>query len=118
MTGTTLTLLVSGPFAGKPISPPLVQPCGRSLLKHLDFMPQSFSYFITHSSDEMEADRAETNLGDSVNTDYAIQGESKPKQPKKRFVGRKTAEKTERANGGLNGTIEDSGKLQGILGPS
>lgn len=63
----------------------------------------------------MEEDRAETNLGDSVNAEFPFSGESKTKQPKKRFVGRKTAEKTERANGGLNGTIEDSGALQGIL---
>jgi 2-(3-amino-3-carboxypropyl)histidine synthase len=62
----------------------------------------------------MEDDRAETNLGASVNVELAISGECKPKQPKKRFVGRKTAEKTERANGGLNGTIEDSGALQGM----
>ncbi len=64
----------------------------------------------------MEEDRAETNLGDSVNGELTISGESKPKQPKKRFVGRKTEEKAEKAekfNGGLNDTIENSGVIQG-----
>ncbi len=65
----------------------------------------------------MEEDRAEINLGDSVDGGLAISEESKPKQPKKRFVGRKTAEKSEnveKSNGGLNGTIEDSGAIQGL----
>lgn len=62
----------------------------------------------------MEEDRAETNLGNSVNADLAIPGEEKRKQPKRRFIGRKTAEKAENSNGGLNGTIEDSGAIQGI----
>ncbi len=65
----------------------------------------------------MEEDRAETNLGDSVNGELIISGESKSRQPRKRFVGRKTAEKSEnvvKANGGLNGTIEDNGAIQGM----
>lgn len=65
----------------------------------------------------MEKDRAETNLGDYPNDEPTTSKEFKLKQPKKRFVGRKTAEKSEnveKANGGLNGTIEDSGAIQGI----
>jgi len=62
----------------------------------------------------MEEDRAEENLGDSINAELEVLGDCKPKQPKKRFVGRKTAEKAEKANGGLNGTIEDSGAIQSM----
>jgi hypothetical protein len=61
----------------------------------------------------MEEDREATNLGPDV--DEAITGEpaAMPKQPKRRFVGRKTAEKSgEPAD--PNANIEDSSAIQGV----
>lgn len=60
----------------------------------------------------MEQDRAETNLGLSVDPETAVPVGEKPKQPKKRFVGRRSAE-AGKANV-VNGAIEDSSAIQGI----
>lgn len=61
----------------------------------------------------MEADRAETDLGDSIIPELEAEEDEKPKQPRKRFIGRRAAaEKAEQRNG-PNGTIEDSGAIQG-----
>jgi len=62
----------------------------------------------------MEEDTVETNVGSFINDELAILGGCKPKQPTKRFVGRRIAEKAEKANGGLNGMIENSGAIQGM----
>jgi 2-(3-amino-3-carboxypropyl)histidine synthase len=62
----------------------------------------------------MEEDRAETNLGALENSESQADVPEVPRVPKKRFVGRKTAlEKSGNANDTSNGTIEDSGAIQG-----
>lgn len=58
----------------------------------------------------MEEDRAQANLGADPLDPPLIE---KPKQPKKRFVGRRNAEKAE-TRLDANGTIKDSGAVQGI----
>lgn len=83
--------------------------------------PAHFSKFrinklpaTSHSNiDHMEEDRAETNLGESANFEELLPKEEKPKQPKKRFVGRKTADNAGKTNGDAAGTIEISGAIQG-----
>ena len=59
----------------------------------------------------MEEDRAETNVGQAVNAELH-EPKEKPKQPKKRFVGRRTVEQAEKVNG-ANGIIEENGAIQG-----
>ncbi|KAL8829572.1 MAG: hypothetical protein Q9191_001949 [Dirinaria sp. TL-2023a] len=59
----------------------------------------------------MEEDRAETSLGQAVDAELDEPKEQKPKQPKKRFVGRRTAERAEKVNS-TNGIIEESGAIQ------
>ena len=63
----------------------------------------------------MESDRTQSNLGQAVDLDAGEQRPEKPKQPKKRFIGRKAAAERLEQNGGSNGTIEDSGAIQGML---
>jgi 2-(3-amino-3-carboxypropyl)histidine synthase len=60
----------------------------------------------------MEEDRIATNLGPGVEEE--MEGEAKvvEKQPKRRFVGRKTVEKAE-GQAAPNANIEDSGAIQG-----
>ena len=62
---------------------------------------------------KMEEERAVTNLGPTANGEFNSEVPVVPKQPKKRFVGRKQAE---RAAGKTdsNANIEDSGAIQGI----
>lgn len=62
----------------------------------------------------MEKDRAETNLGTSVDADFEIRTGEKPKEPKRRFIGRKAGEKARLERKESNGTIEASGAIQGI----
>ena len=57
----------------------------------------------------MEDDRAETNLGVA---DIQAEEVSQPRQPKKRFVGRRQAAENAAKNGSSLG-IEDSGAIQG-----
>lgn len=59
----------------------------------------------------MEEDRAETNIGQAVNSELHEPTVEKPKQPKKRFVGRRTAEQAKKVIG-ANGIIEESGTIQ------
>lgn len=61
----------------------------------------------------MEEDRAETNLGQSANADLHEPKVEKPKQPRKRFVGRRTADQAANANG-TKEVIEESGAIQGL----
>lgn len=66
----------------------------------------------------MEADRAETDIGKSTIPDRKVAEDEKPKQPRKRFIGRRAAiEKAEQRNG-PNATIEDSGAIQGLRATS
>lgn len=63
---------------------------------------------------KMEEDRAVTNLGPTAEDGFNSEVPVVPKQPKKRFVGRKQAD---RAAGKTdpNANIEDSGAIQGIF---
>ncbi|KAL2055818.1 hypothetical protein ABVK25_004062 [Lepraria finkii] len=60
----------------------------------------------------MESDRAQADLGEAVVVELAADEQSKPKQPKKRYIGRKAASERAEQNGASNGTIEDSGAIQ------
>ena len=65
----------------------------------------------------MEQDRAETDLGKAVEVEITTSAQDVERVPKKRFVGRKVAaaknEKEEDSSS--NGTIEDSGAIQGMF---
>jgi 2-(3-amino-3-carboxypropyl)histidine synthase len=62
----------------------------------------------------MEEDRAATNLGPGVEDGIVEETAHVPKQPKRRFVGRKTAEKTSEQQADPNANIEDSSAIQGV----
>jgi len=66
---------------------------------------------------KMEDDRAATNLGPSAEDGITEEPIAVPKQPKRRFVGRKTAEKVAGKPAGPNANIEDSGAIQGVRHP-
>ena len=62
----------------------------------------------------MEEDTAAANPGPTAEGESNSQVPAVPKQPKKRFVGRKTAERAaEKMDPNVN--IEDSGVIQGIF---
>ena len=61
----------------------------------------------------MEIDRAQTDLGEAVDAELSASKTEPPRQPRKRFIGRKAAAEQAEKNGGSNGTIEDSGAIQG-----
>lgn len=65
----------------------------------------------------MEDDRAATNLGPEVEEGIAEEPVAVPKQPKRRFVGRKTVEKTGEPQADPNANIEDSSAIQGVRNP-
>ncbi|KAF3052227.1 Diphthamide biosynthesis protein 1 [Didymella keratinophila] len=60
----------------------------------------------------MEEDRVATNLGPEVDEGMAEEPAAIPKQPKRRFVGRKTAEKSGEQSADPNANIEDSSAIQ------
>ena len=62
----------------------------------------------------MELDRSESNLGSTVNDDSGLQGQVTSKQPKRRFVGRRTAAEKALEQRDSNITIEESGAIQGV----
>ena len=62
----------------------------------------------------MEEDRAKTDLGQAVDVELRVK-ESIPRQPKKRFIGRRAAAERALENVDPKGTIEDSGAIQGLL---
>jgi hypothetical protein len=62
----------------------------------------------------MEDDRAATNLGPEVDEGISEEPTVAPKQPRKRFVGRKTAEKAGEQQADPNANIEDSSAIQGV----
>lgn len=70
-----------------------------------------------YSLKKMESDRAQANLGDAIDDELEVDKQEKPKQPRRRFIGRKAAAERAELNGGSNGTIEDSGAIQGISTP-
>ncbi len=63
----------------------------------------------------MEADRAQADLSEAFNVELDAEKQERPKQPKKRFIGRKAATDRAEQNAGSKGTIEDSGAIRGLL---
>lgn len=61
----------------------------------------------------MEEDRIQANLGPITHQDTATETTPQPKQPRKRFVGRRTADRAEKQSSS-NSTIEDSNAIQGL----
>lgn len=63
----------------------------------------------------MEDDRAATNLGPEVEEGISEEPVTVQKQPKRRFVGRRTADKTGQPQPtDPNANIEDSSAIQGV----
>ena len=67
-----------------------------------------------HATNKMEEDRAATNLGPEVDEGITEEPVAVPKQPKRRFVGRTTAEKSGEQQADPNANIEDSSAIQGV----
>jgi 2-(3-amino-3-carboxypropyl)histidine synthase len=65
----------------------------------------------------MEDDRAATNLGPSTEDEIPEEPVVVPKLPKRRFVGRKTAETASKSLD-PNANIEDSSAIQGVRHPA
>ena len=61
----------------------------------------------------MEQDRAQADLGEAVDAEISAEKREKQRQPRKRFIGRKEAAERGEARGNTDGTIEDSGNIQG-----
>lgn len=66
----------------------------------------------------MEDDRAQVDLGIAADIEQEQESDPKPapRQPKKRFVGRRTAAQTAASKNGTasgSGSIEDAGAIQG-----
>lgn len=62
----------------------------------------------------MEEDRAQVDLGVAADIEQLQNAQAVPKQPKKRFVGRRAAAETAAGRNGSGSTnIEDSGSIQG-----
>jgi hypothetical protein len=62
----------------------------------------------------MEEDRLATNLGPDFDEGMVEEPAPVSKQPKRRFVGRKTAEKSSEQPADPNANIEDSSAIQGV----
>lgn len=62
----------------------------------------------------MEKDRAQADLGEALDAEFEAEKQEKQKQPKKRFIGRKEASERAEKRNDTNGTIEDSGAIQGV----
>ena len=61
----------------------------------------------------MEQDRAQADVGKAVDAELIAENPQKQKQPRKRFVGRKEAAERAERRADINGTIEDTGAIQG-----
>ena len=61
----------------------------------------------------MEQDRAQADVGKAVDAELIAENQQKQKQPRKRFIGRKEAAERAETRADINGTIEDSGAIQG-----
>jgi hypothetical protein len=64
----------------------------------------------------MEEDRAQVDLGVAVDTEEILEEPVVPRQPKKRFVGRRQAAEAASKNGPTS--IEESGTIQGLTSAS
>ncbi|KAI4184209.1 MAG: hypothetical protein L6R41_004910 [Letrouitia leprolyta] len=60
----------------------------------------------------MENDRAQVNVGDAVNAEFGVEKQEPPKQPRRRFVGRKTAAVNAQKIAEANSHIEDGAAVQ------
>lgn len=61
----------------------------------------------------MEADREQANLEPGISTDISADTVPSPRQPKRRFIGRRAAAERAAAKGDTGLGIEDSGAVQG-----
>jgi hypothetical protein len=67
------------------------------------------------STSAMEDDRDKANIGTAVDTFLAAEATALPmRQPKRRFVGRRTAAERAEKSVDLQRTIEDTGAMQGL----
>jgi 2-(3-amino-3-carboxypropyl)histidine synthase len=64
----------------------------------------------------MEEDRIISNLGPDIEGEIEAEVSTPPKQPKRRFVGRRAAEQAAQSKI-VNGSIEDTGAIQGVNSP-
>lgn len=62
----------------------------------------------------MEGDREQVDVGDAINVELAAEKQEQPKQPKRRFIGRKTAAANAQKKAEANGHVEDGTAIQGI----
>ncbi|KAL8932297.1 MAG: hypothetical protein Q9211_006397 [Gyalolechia sp. 1 TL-2023] len=60
----------------------------------------------------MEEDRAQVNVGDAINADLREEKQEQPRQPRRRFIGRKTAAAIAQKNAEANGQLEDGAAVQ------
>jgi len=79
--------------------------------------PDPATRSTTTSTRKMEDDRAATNLGPDAEQGMPEEAVPVQKQPKRRFVGRKTAEKASEQQADPNANIEDSSAIQGVRSP-
>lgn len=84
-----------------------VSPTNISIASH-------FTPLCALSPTTMEEDRAATNLGPDVDEAIAEEPAAVPRQPRRRFVGRKTADKGGEQQADPNANIEDSSAIQGV----
>jgi hypothetical protein len=81
-------------------------------------LPHSSPRRARHDIAKMEDDRAATNLGPEVEESMSEEPVAAQKQPRRRFVGRKTAEKAAgEQHADPNANIEDSSAIQGVRHP-
>jgi 2-(3-amino-3-carboxypropyl)histidine synthase len=63
----------------------------------------------------MEEDRLATNLGPNLDDQLESEVPAAARQPKRRFIGRRAADQATQNKTG-DGSIEDSGAIQGVKG--
>lgn len=61
----------------------------------------------------MEDDRAQVDVGVAINAELQAEKQEQPKQPARRFVGRKTAAANLQKKAEANGQIENDTAVQG-----
>ena len=61
----------------------------------------------------MDGDRIQENIRKDATAELPTRAEEKPREPRKRFVGRRTAAERVSPKSNLNGTIEETGVVQG-----
>lgn len=61
----------------------------------------------------METDRAQVDVGHAVDAEITGEKQEQPKQPRRRFIGRKAAAASAQKKAEANGHIEDGAAVQG-----